>query len=131
MKARRGPVADFDLTAEITGVLKQYTGAVMDDVDQAVETCGKGMRKEIAATSPKRTKQYSKGWRCEITNNGRGNKSALVKNKTNYQLTHLLEKRHKKRGRKGYVEPQPHIGPAAEKWNQKFEQMCEEDCKAK
>lgn len=123
-------MAEFDLTAEITAVLKDYTGDVMDKIDEAVETCGKGMRKEIQTTSPKRTKAYSKGWRCEISKNGRGSKSALVKNAKKYQLTHLLERRHRKRGGKGYKEAQPHIGPAAEKWGGKFEEMCEEACKA-
>lgn len=124
-------MAGFDLTAEITAVLRDYTGGVMDKVDEAVETCGKGMRKEISRASPKRTKDYSKGWRCQISNNGRGNKAARVHNKTDYQLTHLLERRHKKRGNKGYKEAQPHIGPAAKKWNEKFEQQCEEACKGK
>ena len=123
-------MAEFDLTAEITAVLKDYTGGVMDEIDAAVEICGKGMRKEISTTSPKRTGDYKKGWRCEISTNGRGNTSALVRNKTDYQLTHLLERRHRKRDGKEYKEAHPHIGPAAEKWNRKFEQMCEEACKA-
>lgn len=121
-------MAEFDLTAEITAVLKEYTDAVMDGIDKAVETCGKGMRKEIEDTSPERTGAYKKGWRCEISDNGRGSKIALVKNAKKYQLTHLLERRHKKRGNKGYKEAQPHIGPAAEKWTEKFEQICKEEC---
>lgn len=124
-------MAEFDITAEITAVLRNYTGAVMDDVDKAVEDCGKGMQKEIKANSPKRTGDYKKGWRCEISTAGRGNKKALVKNATDYQLTYLLERRHKKRGGKGYTDPRPHIGPAAKKWNREFEQRCEEACKPK
>ncbi len=140
-------MAEFDLTAEITAVLKEYTGDVMDKVDKAVRTCGNGMRKEIQATSPKRTGTYSKDWRLKSSTEWRGNSSALVYNEDHYQLTHLLEKRHKKRTRvvkvqakgkiwaakryNGYVEPQPHIGPAEKKWNQKFEQMCEEACRGK
>lgn len=124
-------MAAFDLTAEITAVLKDYTGEVMDKVDKAVRSCTTGMRKEIQLTSPKRTGEYASGWRSIITTHGRGNTSGLVKNATNYQLTHLLEKRHRKRGNNGYKEPHPHIGPAAEKWNAKFEQQCEEACKTK
>ena len=121
-------MAGFDLTAEITAVLKEYTGAVMDGIDKAVETCGKGMRKEIERASPTRTGKYAKGWRCKITDSGRGNKSARVHNKTDYQLTHLLEKGHKKRGGKGRVKAYVHIAPAAKKWTEKFEQLCEEEC---
>ena len=123
-------MAGLDLTAEITAVLKEYTGAVMDGIDKAVETCGKGMRKEIERASPTRTGKYAKGWRCKITDSGRRNKSARVHNKTDYQLTHLLEKGHKKRGGKGRVKAYVHIAPAAKKWTEKFEQLCEEACKA-
>ena len=98
-------MADFDLTAEITAVLKEYTGDVMDKVSAAVEDCGKSMTKDIRQASPKRTGAYKKGWRCEIKRNERGNTTATAKNATNYQLTHLLEYPHKKRGHKGIVQP--------------------------
>lgn len=122
-------MAGFDLTAEIDNVLKEYTTAVQVAVDQAVEECGEGMQKEIKTNSPKRTGAYKKGWRCEISENGRGSKQAVIKNKTNYQLTHLLEKGHKKRGGKGRVKAYVHIAPAAEKWTEEFEQRCKEACK--
>ena len=109
-------MADFDLTAEITAVLKEYTGDVMDKVSAAVEDCGKSMTKDIRQASPKRTGAYKKGWRCEIKRNGRGSTTATAKNATNYQLTHLLEYPHKKRGHKGIVQPKKHIQPAADKW---------------
>ena len=123
-------MAEFDITAEISKVLKEYTTAVQIAVDNAVEECGKGMQKEIKANSPKRSGDYKKGWRCKTSTGSRYKKSALVYNKTDYQLTHLLERRHKKRGNKGYKEAQPHIGPAAEKWGGEFERKCEEACKA-
>lgn len=130
-------MAEFDLTAEITAVLRAYTGDVMDKVDRAVEDCGKGMRKEISRTSPNLTGDYKRGWRCKISDNGRGNKSARVYNKTEYQLTHLLEKGHRKRGAKGtkgtgkgHVRAYVHIEPAEDKWNEEFERRCEEACKA-
>lgn len=123
-------MAEFNLTAELGKVLGEYTTAVQVAVDNAVEECGKGMQKEIKANSPKRTGAYKKGWRCEISENWRGSKQAVIKNKTNYQLTHLLEKGHKKRGGKGRVKAYVHIAPAAEKWAGKFEQRCKEACKA-
>ena len=46
-------MADFDLTAEITAVLKEYTGDVMDKVSAAVEDCGKSMTKDIRQASGK------------------------------------------------------------------------------
>ena len=124
-------MAEYDITAQITSVLSQYTGEVMDKVDKAVEYCGKGLRTEIAVRSPTRTGRYRGTWCCSIRHEGRGEKQSVVYNKENYQLTHLLENPHKKRGGKGLVDPQPHIGPAEENWTKKFEQMCEEACKAK
>lgn len=123
-------MAEFDLSVEIEKILKDYTTGVQVAVENAVEECGKGMQKEIKANSPKRTGDYKKGWRCEISENGRGSKQAVIKNKTKYQLTHLLEKGHKKRGGKGRVKAYVHIAPAAEKWTGKFEQRCKEACKA-
>ena len=124
-------MAEFNVEARILGILKQYTGDVMDAVDEAVKVCGEGLKKEIQANSPKRTGYYKKGWRVQYTSNSRGDKGALVGNKTSYRLTHLLENPHKKRFGKGYTDPLPHIGPAEEKWNRIFEQMCEEACKPK
>lgn len=124
-------MAGLDLTSEIVKTLQEYSGEVMDEVDKAVEDCGKGMKKDIAAASRTRTGAYKKGWRCEVTRHGRGNTSALVKNATNYQLTHLLERPHKKRGGKGMKQAYPHIAPAAKKWNDRFIQKCEEACKGK
>lgn len=124
-------MAGLDLTSEIVKALQEYSGDVMDEVDKAVEDCGKGMKKDIASTSPTRTRDYKKGWRCQVTSHRRGNTSALVKNATDYQLTHLLEKGHKKRGGKGTVQAFPHIAPAEKKWTERFIQKCEEACKGK
>lgn len=124
-------MAEYDITAQIVTFLMQYTNDVRDSVDKAVETCGKAMTKEIRETSPKRTGEYKKGWRCELKSEGRGKKTARAYNKDRFQLTHLLENRHRKRGHKGWKEPHPHIGPAAEKWTAKFEQQCEEACTPK
>lgn len=124
-------MAEFDLTAEITAVLREYTGEVMDKVDKAVEDCGKGMRKEISRTSPSRTGSYKKGWRNKVINAGRGNKTSRAYNETDYQLTHLLERPHKKRGNNGLTTPIPHIAPAEKKWKKEFERRCEEACKSK
>lgn len=127
-------MAGLDLTTEIVKTLQEYSGEVMDKVDKAVEDCGKGMRKDIAAASPNRTGKYKKGWRCEITKHGRGNTSAEVHNKTRYQLTHLLEDGHKsrrKRHGRAFVDAIPHISEQEERWTERFTQKCEEACKVK
>jgi len=123
------PVAGSDFTTELTEVLKDYTDDAKIAVNKAVEKCGKGLKKDISATAPERTGSYKKNWVCKFSGNGIDVKSATVKNKKHYQLTHLLEKGHKKRGGKGRVKAYVHIAPAAEKWTEEFEQLCKEACK--
>lgn len=91
-------MADFDLTAEITAVLKEYTGDVMDKVSAAVEDCGKSMTKDIRQASPKRTGAYKKGWRCEIKRNGRGSTTATAKTRQTTSLPTCLNTRTKSEG---------------------------------
>lgn len=124
-------MAEYDLTAQITAVLKEYTGEIMDGIDEAVKECGKGLRKDIAAKSNKRTGRYRKGWRCDIKSRGRGDSTAKVYNKTDYQLTHLLENGHKKGRGRAAARPFPHIAPSEEKWNRIFEEKSVEVCKGK
>lgn len=124
-------MAEFDFAAEIRKVLREYTTAVQLDVNKAVEKCARGMVKELKATSPKRSGLYGRDWECRFTDYAEGDKQAVVYNEGCYQLTHLLEKGHKKRGGKGAVKAYVHIAPAADKWTEKFEQMCEEACKGK
>lgn len=123
-------MAEFDISAKITETLREYSGDVADAVDQAATECAKEMAKEIKATAPRKTGDYAKGWRSKVTASpARGQKVLTVHNATDYQLTHLLEKPHKKRNNKGTVQPHPHIGPANEKWQAEFERRCEEACK--
>ena len=131
-KARWGWAAAFDLTAELAATLKEYTGEVMDKVDEAAEVCGKGLVKDIKAGAPRKTNAYAKGWRTKADKNkGRGQMAVTAYNATRYQLTHLTEKPHKKRGGRGLTSPQPHIAPAAEKWQEEFARRCEEAVKGK
>ena len=123
-------MAGSDFTTELTAILKEYTANTAIAVNEAVRTCGKGLRKDISAQAPHRTGKYKKNWVCNYSGNGIEAMSATVRNKEHYQLTHLLEKGHKKRGGKGRVKAYVHIAPAAEKWTEEFARRCKEACKA-
>lgn len=78
------------------------------------DACKDG-RSYLRANSPKRTGDYAKGWAYKVDGDVPGSYTGHVYNKTNYQLTHLLEKGHVKRNG-GRVAGISHIEPA-------FEQM--------
>jgi galactokinase/mevalonate kinase-like predicted kinase len=98
-----------DLSKEIAKQLNQYT----EDVKEAVEEIKEDVSKEAVAllkqTSPKKTGDYRKGWTKK-----RIGKDFVIHNKTDGQLTHLLENGHAKAGG-GRVPAQVHISPVEEK----------------
>ena len=104
-----------DLSSEITKLLREYTTDVEEGLEQAKAQVAKETAELLRRTSPRKTGSYAKGWRA-----GRQGRAAVVYNATDYQLTHLLEKGHAKRGG-GRVPGIPHIGPAEEYAIQRFE----------
>ena len=65
-------------------------------------------------------KKYCKGWSLKKDKTGRNRYVVKVWNKTDYQLTHLLEFGHATRNG-GRTKPQPHIRPTEEKYKKEFE----------
>ena len=92
------------MAKEIGRCLEEYTDEVEHALEETKKDLAKTAVKQLKATSPRRTGKYAKSW----TKKKRG-KTIIVHNKE-YQLTHLLEKGHAKRGG-GRVDPQEHIAP--------------------
>lgn len=65
-------------------------------------------------------KSYAKGWRLKQDKLRKNRYSVKIHNKTDYQLTHLLEFVHATRNG-GRTKAQPHIRPTEEKYSKKFE----------
>lgn len=65
-------------------------------------------------------KEYCKGWRLKKDKTGKNRYIVKVWNKTDYQLTHLLEFGHATRNG-GRTRPQAHIRPTEEKYKKEFE----------
>lgn len=102
----------------ITRVLKDYGDNVTEGMKEAVKTVANNAKEETKAASPvnnrgSRRGRYRKGWYVKGEEE-RLSYSAIVHNRTDYQLTHLLEKGHAKRGG-GRTKAIPHIGPAEER----------------
>ncbi len=103
---------------DINDILAGYGDEIQNLVQEEAERIAKGGVKTLKATSPKNKRnsakrgQYAKGWRVkkEIK---RGSVHYVIHNATDYQLTHLLEKPHRKRNG-GYTAPIVHIKPVEE-----------------
>jgi hypothetical protein len=100
-----------NLSTEIQRYLQRYVSGVNEEIEVASREETQALVRVLKQTSPKKSGSYKKGWRMKKAR-GRGVKY-IVHNKTNYQLTHLLEHGHAKRGG-GRVESKVHIAPAEE-----------------
>lgn len=107
-----------ELAGELTRVIALYTQDVQEAVANSITAIAKEGKAKVKSNSPKRTGAYAKGW--TISNeNKKGKQEARIYNKTNYQLTHLLENGHVVRngtgrigpGKKTSVAGNPHIAP--------------------
>ena len=103
-----------DLADEIMDGLMEYADLATDTVKQAVKKAGNTVKKEIQATAPSDTGKYKKSFKVTKSKETSNALEVTVHSKDRYQLTHLLEKGHAKRGG-GRVSAIPHIAPAEEK----------------
>lgn len=94
---------------------------LLDEIDRETRDAGKnGIAKvskesvqKLRNTSPKKTGDYAKGWATKKE----GDLEIIVHNKTDYQLTHLLENGHvvrNKKGTYGRTSGTKHIAPVEE-----------------
>ena len=119
-----------DLQKALMNYLENYVEDIEKDVENSTNTIVKVAKQELVQTSPRsgiaRKTKYYKGW--AIKNGGRTRKgkyySKVIWNKTNYQLTHLLEFGHATRDG-DETTPQPHIRPVEEKYSEKFADLLE------
>jgi hypothetical protein len=109
----------IDLSKEITKALTEYTQEVTEGLEKAKKDIAKETAKELKKTSPKLTGDYKKGWSVKKVGTAQ-----VVHNRTDYQLTHLLEKGHAKRGG-GRVAAIPHIRPAEQRAIEEYVEQVE------
>lgn len=103
-----------DLAAEISRVLQGYVAGISEQIETDKKEVATELKNYLTENSPKKTGDYRKGWRIK-----KQGKKFIVHNKTDYQLTHLLEHGHAKRGG-GRVEARVHIAPAEERFVREF-----------
>jgi hypothetical protein len=97
-----------EIQKEIQKALKAYAYEVANDLDIAKNEVSNQLKKDLTQDSPEKTGDYKKGWRVK-----KFKKVNIVHNKTDYQLTHLLEHGHVKING-GRTDAQIHIRPNEE-----------------
>lgn len=122
-----------ELQKVVMDYLENYVEDIQDDVEETTDTITKEAKEELIRTSPKsglaRGTKYYKGWAIKVGAKTRKKSyryTKIVWNKTNYQLTHLLEFGHHKRDGTGWVDAQPHIRDVEEKYGLKFADLLEQ-----
>ena len=113
-----------DLSSEVMRQLNEYADLTTEGMKTAVQNAGKTVQKEIKGTAPKDTGAYTKSWAVKKTSEASRALEVTVHSRNRYQLAHLLEFGHAKRGG-GRVAAQPHIAAAEEKGIQQLEQEIE------
>ena len=112
-----------NLDKVIGDILEEYGDNVSKATQEAVRKVAKNAKQEVSDASPvskygKKKGRYKKGWATKEETVNRMRADIIIHNRTDYQLTHLLEKGHilKRGGRTlGRVPAKVHIAPVEER----------------
>lgn len=105
------------ITVQMDKILDSYSREVQEATNKAIDSVAKESASKLRDTSPRKTGDYAKGWKVKKERGRDGIQTVTVHNKTNYQLTHLLENGHvvrNKKGTYGRTRPIKHIAPVEE-----------------
>ena len=94
--------------------LQEYADLATDDLKKAVKKVGDEAKKDIQNNAPVKTGAYKKSWTVKTTKETSNAMEVVVHSKNRYQLAHLLEFGHAKRGG-GRTKAIPHIAPAEQR----------------
>lgn len=104
-------------TGSVSVQMKELMDEINKDVQNStkrnVDAVAKECVQRLRNTSPRKTGSYAKGWGTKK----QGEMDVIVHNRTDYQLTHLLENGHvirNKKGTYGRTSGVKHIAPVEE-----------------
>lgn len=97
---------------------------VLFGAGQAVRKVGTSVKKDIQENAPKDTGTYAKSWTVKKMKESANSLELVVHSRNRYQLSHLLEFGHARRGG-GRVPGKAHIAPAEERAVETLEQEIE------
>ena len=102
------------LAAAIRKELESYSKAATEETKELIRETAKICKEEIQSASPVRTGKYRKGWSIKPLWEDNDSLREIVRNRSAWQLTHLLENGHAKKNG-GRVQAYPRIKPAEER----------------
>lgn len=102
------------LAAVVMESLQEYADLATEDLKAAVKRAGDSAQKDVQAGAPTDTGAYEKSWAVKTTRETANALEVTVYSRNRYQLAHLLEFGHAKRGG-GRTRAFPHIAPAEQR----------------
>ena len=114
-----------DMASEIMSGLQEYADLADAEMKKAVKKTANEVKKEIAANAPVKSGRYKKSWTTKTAKENSHTLEMTDYSKDRYQIAHLLEHGHAKRGG-GRVAAIPHIAPAEANGEQMLEKLITE-----
>lgn len=94
--------------------LQEYADLATENMKAAVKKAGNEAKKDIQTNATEDTGAYKKSWAVKTTKETSNAMEVTVHSRNRYQLAHLLEFGHAKRGG-GRTRAFPHIAPAEQR----------------
>jgi len=114
-----------DMASEIMRGLAEYADLADTEMKKAVKKTATAVKNEISANAPKKSGRYKKSWAAKKVKENSHSLEMTVHSKNRYQIAHLLEHGHAKRGG-GRVAAIPHIAPAEQHGEEMLTNLIEE-----
>ena len=105
------------ISVQMRKILDAYEDRVENVYEVSVSRVSRETVQRLRNTSPKKNGSYARGWSLKKVKSRANVTDVIVHNRTDYQLTHLLENGHvirNKKGEYGRTRPIKHIAPVAE-----------------
>lgn len=105
------------ISVQMRKILDAYEDRVENVYEASVSRVSREAVQRLRNTSPKKSGSYARGWTLKKVKSRANVTDVIVHNRTDYQLTHLLENGHvirNKKGEYGRTRPIKHIVPVAE-----------------
>ena len=107
-------MAGIDLERAVRDILQDYSVEVSKAAEEAVTEVSKEATKKLRQTSPKRSGKYGKGWASKVEKTTTTVDATVYGKTVTYQIAHLLEHGHARRGGGRNVGGIEHIKPVEE-----------------